>query len=267
MGKIQSATVPMLFNVGAVAAQSSGEAELPIVLSAVAATAASQLAFLRNAADENSAITVTVVASGGVGNFGASASATTSAINVLDTDGAGVNSTVTLVCEDFLKVAFAAGINTISITDLPGGIEAVASAKVSNVASAMVVKVKSDCHTDTTPNAKHDILQQGFVGDRTHFQVSEPIIGLSTWNTNLAMGGGNDFQLHLTISPDYLRDLMYDVSGQMGCPVHDGAAGRFGSTDPTIKKNQVYLRVKSVQLHVAYVHPAAAHECLRAVCV
>ena len=71
------------------------------------------------------------------------------------------------------------------------------------------------------------------------------------------MGGGNDFQLHLTISPDYLRDLMYDVSGQMGCPVHDGAAGRFGSTDPTIKKNQVYLRVKSVQLHVAYVHPAA----------
>ena len=50
---------------------------------------------------------------------------------------------------------------------------------------------------------------------------------------------------------------MYDVSGQMGCPVHDGAAGRFGSTDPTIKKNQVYLRVKSVQLHVAYVHPAA----------
>ena len=38
MGKIQSATVPMLFNVGAVAAQSSGEAELPIVLSAVAAT-------------------------------------------------------------------------------------------------------------------------------------------------------------------------------------------------------------------------------------
>ena len=133
------------------------------------------------------------------------------------------------------------------------GIEAVASAKVSDVASAMVViKVKSDCHTDTTPNAKHEILQPGFVGDRSHFQVSEPIIGLSTWNTNLAMvGGGNDFQLHLTISPGYLRDVMYDVSGQMGCPVHDGAAGRFGSTDPTIKKNQVYLRVKSVQLHVA----------------
>ena len=78
---------------------------------------------------------------------------------MLDTDGAGVNSTVTLVCEDFLKNAFAAGINTISITDLPGGIEAVASAKVSDIASAMVVKVKSDCQTDTTPNAKHEILQ------------------------------------------------------------------------------------------------------------
>jgi hypothetical protein len=43
----------------------------------------------------------------------------------------------------------------------------------------------------------------------------------------------------------------------MGCPVHDGAAERFGSSDPSVKANQLYLRVKSVQLHVAYVHPAA----------
>ena len=31
------------------------------------------------------------------------------------------------------------------------------------------------------------------------------------------------------------RDFFYDVSGQMGCPVHDGAAERFGATDPAVQ--------------------------------
>eukprot|EP01049_Picozoa_sp_SAG25_P026286 SAG25_NODE_12994_length_272_cov_2.283237_1_plen_56_part_10 len=53
----------------------------------------------------------------------------------------------------------------------------------------------------------------------------------------------SDFQLHLTVNPSYLRDFFYDVSGQMGCPVHDGAAERFGSSDPVVKANQLYLRV------------------------
>ena len=77
-------------------------------------------------------------------------------------------------CDDFIKVAFTAGTNTISFTDGAGGIEAIAAASVADVSKAMVVKVKSDCHTDTPPNAKHEILQQGYIGTKSHFQVSEP---------------------------------------------------------------------------------------------
>ena len=80
-----------------------------------------------------------------------------------------------IVCKDFLKTAFTAGTNTISITDGPGGIESIAATSVGDVTSAMVVKVKSDSHKDTTPNAKHEIIQQGYVTDRSHFQVSEPL--------------------------------------------------------------------------------------------
>ena len=75
--------------------------------------------------------------------------------------------------------------------------------------------------------------------------------------------GPSDYQLHLTINPNYLRDFFYDVSGQMGCPMHDGAAQRFGSETPSVKKNQLYLRVKSVQLHVGYVTSLVSTPLLR----
>eukprot|EP01043_Picozoa_sp_COSAG02_P015557 COSAG02_NODE_665_length_18739_cov_9.192918_9_plen_657_part_00 len=252
MGKINTDTITKTFTIdAAVAAQTSGNAELPYTL-----TDADDLAFLLYAADQEATLTITQTATGSPGNFGSGSSTTTKIINVLDANGADVGDAVTIVCEGFLKVALGAGNNIVSVTNLPGGVESIASSSVANVTSAMVVKVKADSHKDTTPNAKHEILQQGYVKDRSHFQIAEPIIGLSTWNTNLAMGP-SDFQLHLTVNPSYLRDFFYDVSGQMGCPVHDGSAERFGASDPTIKKHQIYLRVKSVQMHVAYIHPAA----------
>eukprot|EP01045_Picozoa_sp_COSAG04_P017339 COSAG04_NODE_1527_length_6459_cov_1.844025_2_plen_735_part_00 len=257
MGRINNADEAKEFTIGAITAQTAGNAEIPIVLSSTPATFDAQLAFLMNAVDVGATLTVTV----GDGKFGAGSASTTVVENIetagdVKPDGTAAERTVTLICKDFLKVAFTGDANKVSIMDKAGGIEAIAGSTVGDVSSAMVVKVKSDSHKDTTPNAKHEIIQQGYVGDRSHFQVSEPIIGLSTWNTNTAMAA-SDFQLHLTVNPSYLRDFFYDVSGQMGCPVHDGAAERFGSSDPVVKANQLYLRVKSVQLHVAYVHPAA----------
>eukprot|EP01043_Picozoa_sp_COSAG02_P060176 COSAG02_NODE_7809_length_2837_cov_2.415997_2_plen_663_part_01 len=247
MGKIQKSNTTKTFAIGEVAAQTSGNAKLPYVI-----VAETDIDFLYEALQNDAVITVT----NGAGRFAAGSVTTTKITDVLGFEDASVGSTVEIVCEDFLKVAFVGSNNEISITDRVGGLEVINNSTVDHMSSALVVKVKADSHKDTTPNAKHEILQQGYVKDRSHFQVAEPIIGLSTWNTNLAMGP-SDFQLHLTVNPSYLRDFFYDVSGQMGCPVHDGAAERFGASDPSIKKHQIYLRVKSVQMHVAYIHPAA----------
>ena len=101
MGKIQNAAVTKTFTVGAVAAQTDAAdlAELPIVLSSNAGTAAAELAFLFKMASAGELFTVTAVASGSIGNFGASSSNTVNTTNLLDTADAdaGTSSTVTLV--------------------------------------------------------------------------------------------------------------------------------------------------------------------------
>ena len=255
MGKVQNSGLNIAFgDIGPIAV-GADPAEIPIILSSDINVAKRQLSILRNARSGGSKITV----SAGDGKFGAAPGVVASTVTALTPATAQAGEQVTITCADLLGVAMTGDDNAILIENALGGIDAIDVSTVDDVASAMVVRVASDSHKDTTPNAKHEILQQGFIDGKAHFQVSEPIIGLSTWNTNLAMGGGNDFQLHLTISPDYLKDVMYDVSGQMGCATTDGAAIRFGTDPPPgdILANQVYLRVKSVQLHVAYVHPAA----------
>ena len=85
-------------------------------------------------------------------------------------------------------------------------------------------------------------------------QVSEPVM-LSSWGHPWAMPSSSH-QLFLTISPNWAKDLLYDPSGQYGCPGFNGEAQLIGPQDPApVKKNTVYVRIKDISLHVAYVHP------------
>ena len=124
------------------------------------------------------------------------------------------------------------------------------------MAQTLAVKVKSDVGKHTTPNPKAMCIQQGYhPGDKvSHVQVSEPIM-LSSWAHPWALGPGS-YQLFLTISQNWQKDLLFDPSGQYGCPTFAGAAQMFGSTKPaSLKRNTVYCRIKDVSLHVHYIHP------------
>jgi hypothetical protein len=103
-------------------------------------------------------------------------------------------------------------------------------------------------------------IQQGYhPGDKvSHVQVSEPIM-LSSWAHPWALGPGS-YQLFLTISQNWQKDLLFDSSGQYGCPTFAGAAQMFGSTKPpSLKRNTVYCRIKDVSLHVHYIHPVESY--------
>jgi hypothetical protein len=97
-------------------------------------------------------------------------------------------------------------------------------------------------------------LQQGYhpTTRRSTVQVSEPVM-LSSWGHPWAMPSSSH-QLFLTISPNWAKDLLYDPSGQYGCPGFNGEAQLIGPQDPaTVKKNTVYVRIKDISLHGAYV--------------
>ena len=129
-------------------------------------------------------------------------------------------------------------------------------ALMKDIASTLAVKVKSDVGKHTTPNPKAQVLQQGYHPSTktSKVQISEPVM-LSSWMHPWAMPPGA-YQLFLTISPNYLKDLLYDPSGQYGCPNRAGEAVMFGATKPaTIARNTVYVRIKDVSLHVHYIHP------------
>ena len=64
-------------------------------------------------------------------------------------------------------------------------------------------------------------------------------------------------QLFLSFGAQYLKDLLYDPSGQYGCPDTDGAAMRYGleNVPAGLPAGTVAVCLKQVALHVAYVHP------------
>ena len=142
------------------------------------------------------------------------------------------------------------------VTAAAGAPASVDAATLGSLAETLAVKVKSDVGKHTTPNPKALCLQQGYhpASKKSTVQVSEPVM-LSSWAHPWAMGPGA-YQLFLTISPNYLKDVLYDPSGQYGCPGRAGEAVMFGATDPTtIARNTVYVRIKDVSLHVAMIHP------------
>ena len=93
-------------------------------------------------------------------------------------------------------------------------------------------------------------------------QTSEPPL-LDTWNTPYAIGPA-DHALFLSVSPDWQKNLFYDMSGQYGCLEGDGGvinckgngSDDFPSGIGSIKARQIYSRVTSIALHVHYVHPS-----------
>lgn len=133
------------------------------------------------------------------------------------------------------------------------------NAPLSHVAQCLSVKVPSNASKHTTQNPKSDILQQGYHPGtkRTTLQVMEPVM-LTSWQAagHYAMPSGS-YSLSATISPNYLKDLLYDPSGQYGCPGRTGEALPYGATLDVAKllKGTVAVRVKEVALHVSYIHP------------
>ena len=126
---------------------------------------------------------------------------------------------------------------------------------IKDVSKCFAVDVPSSVSKFTTVNPKYTILQDGFVNDRSHVQCMEPIM-LSSWQSNLAAPPGT-YKLDFTISPNYLANLVNDISGQYGCPTTNGKMIRMGASLPaTILPHQVYCRIKDIALHVHYVHPA-----------
>jgi len=132
---------------------------------------------------------------------------------------------------------------------------------LTELAQLLTVKAKGDTYKATTPNPKCEILHMSLDSNNVvTVQVSEPIM-LSTWQHNFAIGP-SDYGLFLTVSPDWRKTLLFDHSGQYGC----GSAGAIINgndssleglpTGSNVNARQIYCQVKSVELHVGYVHPS-----------
>ena len=134
----------------------------------------------------------------------------------------------------------------------------------SRIAEAFAIKMKASACKMTSPNPRVEILQQGFDASTgiVTTQTSEPLL-LDTWNTPYAIGPA-DHALFLTVSPDWQKNLFYDMSGQYGCLEGQGGiinckgdgSDNFPTGPGSIKARQIYSRVTDIALHVHYVHPS-----------
>ena len=130
-------------------------------------------------------------------------------------------------------------VNNLQLVDLAAVLEAVTSTAQ---------------HKDQNPNAKFECLQQSWDGQKCTVQSSQPLY-LSTWMHPYATAN-SEFQLHLTISPDYLKDLLYCHSGCYGCAEGNGGAIRGIPTNAAgFKAGQIYVDIKSVSLETEMVFP------------
>ena len=145
--------------------------------------------------------------------------------------------------------------------DATGAAMEVDSMTLNELAQLLTVKAKGDTYKATAPNPKAEILQMSLVNNVVTVQVSEPLM-LSTMQHNYAIGP-SDMSLFLTISPDWRKTLLYDHSGQYGCGA-DGAIVNGNESSLTglpntadgVLARKIYCQVKSVELHVGYVHPS-----------
>ena len=188
--------------------------------------------------------------------------------------GADNDATIDLKGKDVQITMNAAGPTTANVEAgasltffVPGGLQAGAvptpgSVTLQELSQLLTVKAKGDTYKATTPNPKCEILHMSLDSNNVvTVQVSEPIM-LSTWQHNFAVGP-SDYGLFLTVSPDWRKTLLFDHSGQYGCG-SDGAIinGSNSSLEglpsggTSVNARQIYCQVKSVELHVGYVHPS-----------
>ena len=132
---------------------------------------------------------------------------------------------------------------------------------LNELAQLLTVKAKGDTYKATAPNPKAEILQMSLVNNVVTVQVSEPLM-LSTMQHNYAIGP-SDMSLFLTISPDWRKTLLYDHSGQYGCGAegaivngNESSLTGLPNTADGVLARKIYCQVKSVELHVGYVHPS-----------
>jgi hypothetical protein len=128
------------------------------------------------------------------------------------------------------------------------------------VAQLLTVKAKGDTYKALTPNPKAEILQMSLKNGVVTVQVAEPLM-LSTMQHSFAIGP-SDMSLFLTISPDWRKTLLFDHSGQYGCGAegaivngNENSLSGLPGTNAVLAR-KIYAQVKSVELHVGYVHPS-----------
>ena len=245
--------------------------ELTIVatLSSDSATAAEQVAQVDEIIAKKGSVTL-----GGGKKFTLPGGAQSATASILDADlvdktasnPAGQDLAVILQCAGPVTASgdITAGTTLTFSADDPDAANAKFSASnltLAELSQLLTVKAKGDTYKATTPNPKCEILHMSLDSNNVvTVQVSEPVM-LSTWQHNYAVGP-SDYGLFLTVSPDWRKTLLFDHSGQYGCG-SDGAIinGSNSSLEglpsgSNVNARQIYCQVKSVELHVGYVHPS-----------
>jgi len=102
-------------------------------------------------------------------------------------------------------------------------------------------------------NPKQEILSMGQGDSDTvaSFEVSEPIM-LSSWQTGYACPSA-DHQLFLTVSPNFLKDLLHTTGSDYTNVL---SAGDAFPAAASATANTIYVSIKDVELHTAFVGPA-----------
>jgi hypothetical protein len=102
-------------------------------------------------------------------------------------------------------------------------------------------------------NPKQELISLGCSGDKSTFEIAEPVF-LASWQHGYACGP-NDYQLFMTISNDFAKDILHCPLTAVGTRP-DYTEVVYGTPPAAGNQGKIYLQIKSVELHVAYVSPA-----------
>ena len=127
---------------------------------------------------------------------------------------------------------------------------------IAQLAEVFHASVGSTVQKDTNPNAKFEILQQSWdeASGVCTVQTSQPLY-LSTWMHPYAIAN-SAYQLHLTISPDAMKNIIFDHAGAYGCDAGSGACLQgFPATGANYDIGQIYCEIKDVSLANTMIFP------------
>ena len=128
--------------------------------------------------------------------------------------------------------------------------------RVQDNAAGAVFKESNVDRKATSCNPKQELLTVGFAGNKSTFEVAEPVF-LASWQHGYAVGP-SDHQLFLTIGNDFEKDLLVCPQTKVGEKPSYTQVEYSKSTANDVPRGTIRLCIKSVELHVAYVSPAQA---------